>query len=478
MAELSTPLAAAHERYGEAIAWFDGQEQYTYRELSAAVMRRAAQLRHAGLRPTERVAFLPQADFSTLCAFWAVVTCGAVACPISTRFPADKQAELVARLGARWLSDYGDRTGPAPTPEELLTDDQAPATVILSSGSTGEAKAIVHSWQAHVASAEGALRNMPLGVGDRWVWSLPAYHVGGLAILIRCAIAGATVVTTSPASSLSSVALAEQEITHLSVVDTQLRRLLDESNSFPAASLRAVLLGGSGAPRLLIARAQQRGVPLHTTYGLTEMASQVTTTSAEDLEPRLLTAGRVLPNRDVMISHDGEILVRGPTLCLGYDRGGEVHSVVDENGWFHTGDLGRLDDAGYLTVTGRRDIMFVSGGENIYPEAVERAILELPGVRRAIVVPRSDDEFGARPVAFVDVDSWKIDQWETFLREELRGFEIPVAFLPWPDLDDGAIKPSRAKLTSLAGTMTNDEIPNDEGMTNDEIPNDEGMTNA
>ena len=169
MAELSTPLAAADERYGEAIAWFDGQEQTTYRELSAAVMHRVAQLRHAGLRPAERVAFLPQADFSTLCAFWAVVACGAVACPISARFPADKQAELAARIGARWLSDYGDRTGPAPSPEELLTDDQAPATIILSSGSTGEAKAIVHSWQAHAASAEGALRNMPLGVGDRWV---------------------------------------------------------------------------------------------------------------------------------------------------------------------------------------------------------------------------------------------------------------------------------------------------------------------
>ena len=248
---------------------------------------------------------------------------------------------------------------------------------------------------------------------------------------------------------LSAEVLATGRITHLSVVAAQLWRLLKD-NAFPTVDLKAVLLGGSAPSPALIEQARQRRVPLHTTYGLTELASQVTTTSSTDT--RLGSAGRVLPGRELTIAADGEILARGATLCLGYDHGGPIISATDEEGWFHTGDLGRLDSEGYLWVTGRRDNMFVCGGENIHPEAIERAITELSGVRQAIVVPREDVEYGARPVAFVDTDTLDPKTWATSLRHKLSGLEIPVRFLPWPSLDDGSTKLSRKMLRELANS--------------------------
>jgi O-succinylbenzoic acid--CoA ligase len=158
----------------------------------------------------------------------------------------------------------------------------------------------------------------------------------------------------------------------------------------------------------------------NTTYGLTEMASQVTTTSPAATLQELYTAGRVLPHREVSISESGRILVQGETLFAGYVGGEGVDRPLDAGGWFHTGDLGELDEAGYLSVRGRVDNMFVSGGENVQPEEVEEALCRLEGVEEAVVVPVEDEEFGARPVAFVRVaGGLKVDR--TAFGELARG---------------------------------------------------------
>lgn len=296
---------------------------------------------------------------------------------------------------------------------------------------------------AHVASAQGSAANIPLLPGDRWLWSLPLIHVSGLSILIRCAAAGATVAGTSGEIKLSANLITSREITHLSTVNTQLRRLLQEKN-FPAKHLKSILLGGSNVDEVLVNSVRQRGVAVHTTYGLTEMASQVTT-STSDGEPA--KSGSVLPGREIKIATDGEILVRGAPLCLGYFIDGETQPVVDEQGWFHTGDIGSIDDTKQLTVVGRIDNMFTSGGENIYPENIERAITKTFGVQQVIVVPCPDESFGARPVAFVEGDL--PDDWKTVLRETLQGPEIPLKILPWlHDIETG-IKPNRRQMQKL-----------------------------
>jgi O-succinylbenzoic acid--CoA ligase len=199
-----------------------------------------------------------------------------------------------------------------------------------------------------------------------------------------------------------------------------------------------------------------RGVPVHTSYGLTEMASQVTATPAGASREKLRTAGRVLPHREACVSGEGEILVKGETLFAGYLREDGPDLPLDDGGWFRTGDLGEMDADGYLRVLGRRDNLFVSGGENVRPEEIEEALLRIPGVEEAVVVPVPDAEFGHRPVAFVRL-SGAAGDIAGALGPVLPRFKIPKTFHDW----EGAagMKPDRAALKERANRLAGGEVP-------------------
>lgn len=440
------PILAASESHRDALAYVGPDQSATYGQLVEDVERQAHDIARCKIERSDHVALAGVNDYQTLVNMWAIWWLGAVACPMSGRYSSQQSKEISDRLECNPHRPGKIWQGRGSQSCEFAAD--APATIILSSGSTGIPKAIVHSLSAHVASASGAAKNMPLEAGDRWLWSLPVYHVSGLSILVRCATAGATLVAAQ--GPLTSAEIGKLNITHLSLVSTQLRRLLQDSD-FPHANLKAVLVGGSTVPPSLVELARRRGVPACTTYGMTETASQVTTSTVE-CPPT--TSGRVLPRREIKIE-DGEILVRGETLCMGYWQEDGIRSVVDQQGWLHTGDLGSIDADGRLTVTGRRDNMFISGGENIYPETIEKALHELDGVEQAIVVPRADDEFGQRPIAFVQGDLRLTDVWNTELGKRLRSFEIPDEYLAWPaDLQSG-IKPNREAMRVAAATANN-----------------------
>jgi O-succinylbenzoic acid--CoA ligase len=434
-------IKTAAQKHPDQLAFDDGENQIKYSDLEDLLAK--SQFSNLGLQSGEHVAWCPRNDFESLQFFWALQRIGCVACPISHRFPAEIRAEIVERIDAKWLPALVDSLKSSFAPRENATFMAPKATIILSSGSTGIPKAIVHSMAAHVANAEGVATNMPLGSGDRWLWSLPLCHVSGLSILVRCAVAGATVVGMSADTQLSASLLDDKCITHLSVVTTQLRRLLAE-DLFPSPHLKAVLLGGSSVDEQMVIEARQRGVPVHTTYGLTEMGSQVTT-STPTCDPT--TSGRILQRREMKLEADGEILVRGEPLCLGYYREGKIHPVVDEHGWFHTKDLGTIDADGRLTVKGRIDNMFVSGGENVHPESIERAMLSQFKIDQVVVVPKPDAEFGFRPAAFIE--GQLPSDWDRQLRQLLQGYEIPVEIIKWPAGVEGTIKPNRKRLQEL-----------------------------
>jgi O-succinylbenzoic acid--CoA ligase len=159
---------------------------------------------------------------------------------------------------------------------------------------------------------------------------------------------------------------------------------------------------------------------------------------------RFTTSGKVLRHRTVTIDPSGEILIKGPCVFMGYWNGGAVRPEVDADGWFHTGDLGRLDEEGYLSVHGRRDALIISGGENIQPEEIEHAMMTLDGIQNVIVVPKKHARFGQRPVAFVKSETWDEAGWRKQLLNTMAAFKVPDAFLPWPDeTDGGALKISR-----------------------------------
>lgn len=423
------------ESHGDAVAYRDATTQVSYRELARRVRQQAANLSRRGVTPGMRIAFAPANDLETLIWFWSLFEANAIACPLSRRFPSEVREATCDRLHATWW-------GPSDAAPQLRrrneAEEESAGTILLSSGSTGVPKAIVHALPAHFASARASETMIPLDAHSRWLWALPPNHVSGLSILIRCANAGATV--TQASETRNARTFQELGVTHLSLVPTQLRRLLQDE--FPTPSLQRVLLGGSAMPRGLLREAIDRGVSLHVSYGMTEFASQIATSDV--LHDEEAVAATILPHCDVRIGDAGEIMIRGDALCRGYATPSGVVPVVDHDGWFRTGDRGKLTD-GQLQVLGRLDNMFISGGENIYPEAIEAALMSREEIELAVVVPRHDTEFGARPVAFVRSSHWDETAWRENLGARLQSFEVPVAFLPLEDVP-GELKPSRAYL--------------------------------
>jgi O-succinylbenzoic acid--CoA ligase len=173
------------------------------------------------------------------------------------------------------------------------------------------------------------------------------------------------------------------------------------------------------------------GVPLHLTYGMTETASQIATSARLRSLEADVSAGKVLPGREVRISPGGEIQVRGEVLPRGILTAQGLQPATDAEGWFSTGDAGRFDSSQNLIISGRLNRMFISGGENICPESIEGLLMSFPEVRRAVVVGIPDQEFGARPVAFIagEADAGSL---RAFLRSRMEGFAVPDLFLPWP----------------------------------------------
>ena len=486
------PLRAGARQQPGAPALITPGGTRSYAALDRAVDHAARQLRAGGIEEECCVALhLPRGE-ACLVLLWALLRLGAVACPLSTRLPAAALAPMLRAVEAKRLlaadpkaleealpdvavedaaalvrfdvEDAGARSGPGaswPLPLDRL------ATAIFTSGSTGAPKAALHSYGNHHFSAAGSNKNIELRPGDRWLLSLPLYHVGGLAITFRCWLARAVVALPATGEPLGA-ALVRCRATHASLVPTQLRRLLRENErenkqcegakreeASALERLRAVLLGGAAVPAALLDEAHDRGLPVHTSYGLTEMASQVTTTPPDASREDLRTAGHLLPHRRLRIAEDGELLVAGETLFAGYLQHGLVRRLQDADGWFHTGDLGALDARGRLRVTGRKDHLFISGGENIQPEEIERALGQLHGVVQAVVVPVPDAEFGQRPVAFVrgarggSVLGGLAEQ----LEEVLPRFKIPDAFYPWPEEPEKGMKTDRAALRARARAL-------------------------
>jgi len=476
MPEMTCPLTAASRRWPRQQALVSVDGALTYHELARRVAAAASSLREAGVTLDERVGILAENCRAYPILLHALWRLGAVTAPISPRFPREAAQRMLDQIGCRTLvTDERLPAGSMPQKirsldmQQLVTgrdvaadveknlpdfDPARSATIIFTSGSTDEPKAVLHSYAGHYYSALGSNENIILAPGDRWLISLPLWHVGGLSILFRTLLAGATAVIADAGEPLSEV-IARCRITHLSLVATQLRRLLEQGLPRETAEqLKAVLVGGGSVPAHLVDEARERDWPICTTYGLTEMASQVTTTSPNDPSPSTLSSGRPLKHRELQLAAAGEIMVRGRTLFKGYLAGASLDRARDDDGWFHSGDIGRLDPEGRLIVTGRKDNMFISGGENIYPEEIETVLATHPQIEQAVVVPIPDDEFGQRPVAFVRFGSdeeLSRDAILAHLDRLLPRFKLPVRLYRWPDdITDRSLKLDRAALAALA----------------------------
>ena len=471
MKRLRCALRESALRFPKAPALVTERYTFSYEMLDRMATHVAVSLRAHGCREKDRIAFYLPNEWSYVVILLGTLRAGRVACPLNVRLPAGQIPSLMRRIACRRLVTYGvtvreewagegieliwpdqilhHRDRGETATQRMYHHPQQPATIVFTSGSSGRPKAALHTMKNHYLSAAGSNANIQVQPGDRWMLSLPLFHVGGLAILFRCVLGGGAVVTPGENEPLHE-ALRRYDITHVSLVATQLYRLLQHAPF--QNKLSAVLLGGSSIPHSLIEKAHTIGLPLHTSYGLTEMTSQVTTTLPGDGLEQLLTSGKLLPHRELTLAPGGEVLVRGDTLFDGYVEGETIAPPFDSEGWFHTGDLGAWTQSGYLRLCGRKDHLFISGGENIQPEEIEYALCRISGVTEAVVVPVSDREFGQRPVAFVKrALQAPLEDLKGLLRESLPGYKIPKAFYPWPEIPEGdTLKVDRLFFQELA----------------------------
>ncbi|MBX3177415.1 MAG: AMP-binding protein [Candidatus Hydrogenedentes bacterium] len=456
MTACNCPVAALAAENPNGLAIWSPEKYISYAEWHAAIVNAAASFRDVGLDAGGRITFSLPLRPGALTILLAAFRAGIVVCPLDPAFPEEYRQKFVRRFDAKYDMTWDGVPLPVrseaeraivpmaaePHPGEFIWPDlEGPATAILTSGSTGTPKIAVLSLANHLAAARASNANIPLGPDDAWLMSLPPHHVAGLGILFRCLAAGAMI--AFPGDLPLREAIEQSGATHLSLVPAQLARLLDGG---PVPPLKAILLGGSAIPARLLDRAFDAGLPVHTSYGMTEMATQVATSPPGASRAMLSSSGRPLIPGTLRIGSDGRLHVNGPARFLGYWINGQIEMPYNFEGWFATGDCGHLDEDGCLHVTGRADNMFVAGGENVQPEEIERALLRLPGVAQAVVVPVPHPEFGATPVAFVETDGpLDPDAMRAALAPALPRFKIPRRILPWPEgLAGGGIKIARA----------------------------------
>lgn len=428
-------VTQAAQKFGNQPALITADRCWTFADLDGDTARIAAAFEAKGVKPGDVVALVAPNSVALVLALMGLMRMGAVSAPVNHRFPSSHIDGVLARLHPAltldaaklevFVADALARTGSHFT---AASEMARPVSIIHTSASSGKPKAAMHSLSNHWHSATGSAHNLPFGPGDCWLLSLPLYHVGGYSMLYKCLVGGGALAILSSEMPLAE-SLARFPVTHLSLVPTQLFRMLrTDGGPERLRSLKALLLGGSAVSAPLLREAIREQVPLYLTYGSTEMSTQVTT-SPSPVTSATGDSGVVLPYREVAISTVGEILVRGECLFMGYLDNDELRTARDAEGWFHTGDMGELSEEGRLTVLGRKDSMFISGGENIHPEEIEKALTAIEGIEDAVVVPAPDAEYGMRPVAWIKAGNDAPDDAAIIasMKNKLGRLKTPVA---------------------------------------------------
>jgi O-succinylbenzoic acid--CoA ligase len=415
-------LAQRAQTSPDRTALVAGEAELSYEELEAEATRAARRLAARGVRGEATVALARPAGAEYVVLLHALMKLGAVAYPLNPDLAAVELRTQLERVKPALVLGAEDHLTMTEADLPLLGEHDLDAIhcSILTSGTSGGPRAVGLTYGNHLWSAVGSAFNLGVDPGDRWLCCVPLYHVAGLEIVLRSVIYGTgAVVQDGFDPGAVAHALEQQGVTLVSLVTTQLSRLLEAG--VDVSGPRAILVGGGPVPREVLEEAIGRGAKVVQTYGLTEAASQVTTLAPQDAKRKLGSAGRPLLTTHLRIQ-EGEILVQGPVVAPG---------CADEDGWLHTGDLGRIDEEGFLYVEDRLGDVIVSGGENVLPAEVEEVLLRHPEVADAAAVGRADAEWQEAVAAVVVLrDGAAVDAEELrrHCAESLAPFKVPKRF--------------------------------------------------
>jgi O-succinylbenzoic acid--CoA ligase len=414
-------------------------------------------------------------DLDAVVLVHALLEAELTALPLNPRLALDERnrlckfadAQLLERADGGWSVaqtslNEASRDDATATRLATSTPTSRPTVLISTSGSTGTPKLVCLSRRALEASARANAEHLAMTSADKWLLSLNLAHIGGYSVVTRCLYSGATLVLARSGLGVEEMIdrVCAEKLTLLSLVPTQLQRIVALPHLPDLSSLRAVLVGGASCPSRLLNEARRRGLPALATYGLSESAAQVTTQPLSDLNGHdaSIDSGIALGQTELRIV-DGVLQLRGPTLFDGYYcpvSPTMMQSEKTADGFFSTGDLGYLTPEGRFVAEGRRQDRIVTGGENVSPLEVENALRLLPEISDVAVVGLDDDDWGQVVAAAVVRSDGRIDcgpEWfdelKTLLRLQLASYKCPkrwCCLTELPRLPSGKLaRPSIAK---------------------------------
>ena len=432
-------------------------ETWTYRELGERVDRFAGALRAGGVGHGDRVGYLGLNHASFLVSLFATARLGAIFVPLNFRLAAPEVEFAVNDAGIhtlmvasthealvdgirsalccrRYLPVDPLPDGPPVTDSVAGADDVA--LIMYTSGTTGRPKGamLTHGniWWNNV----NALLTMNFAEDDVSLNSAPLFHIGGLNVTTLVSLMkGAHVILHeqfAPDPFFDDVV--RYKVTSHFAVPAMLL-FLSQHPRFESAdlsSVRSIIVGGAPVPEPLLRRYLARGVTLHQGYGMTETAPMVTFLTPEWSLEKLGSAGRTpLLTKVRLVRADGtivteprvrgEICVKGPNVMAGYwQQPEETAKTIDAEGWLHTGDIGEIDEGGFLYVCDRVKDMVITGGENVYPAEVESVLYQHPAIAEVAVIGLPDEQWGEAVVAVV-----ALKPESSLTLEELRDFAAP-----------------------------------------------------
>lgn len=451
----------------EDIFLLQQNEQLTYGDFFRQVTAASEHLLRLGIRKGTLAAIECRNNKDFVILFFSLLKIRAIPVPLNLRLTGTETAQLLDFLQCGFLfrhkellnhelqtnttvlsfpfeNIYSESTAEIPAfdiTDELLSGGSLPALVMFTSGTTGKPKGVVHTYSSLIASAELTDSLVSHTRNDRWIASLPFYHIGGLMILIRAIIYGCSVVLPDSFHSDEIAGLlASRSITIASFVSTVLKRLTDAAIPAPSA-LRAVFLGGGPIDDDLARDAAGLGYRIIKVYGSTETCSMVSAVDVNERPDKLSSAGKPISSESIRIADSsgrsleamqpGEVVISGQTVFQEYIfNTGETGDKL-KRGEYWSGDYGYLDEDGYLFIQARRSDLIISGGENINPFEVEREILNFPGVKEVCVFSAASKEWGQTPEAAVVLTEGAVfseDELEIFLRQRLAAYKIPGKF--------------------------------------------------
>lgn len=428
-------------------------ETLTFLQLQKKSRIFAKKLASLGIKKESKVAMLSANHVDMVISFFALTYLEAVTVMLNTRLSKQelhyqieqsksslvittediiKQKNLSFKTQMTFKDIHDLEAKPCILGTEITLD--APCTMMFTSGTTGKPKAVIHTYGNHWWSAISSALNLGLDKQDKWLLTLPIFHVGGLSIIIRSVIYGISILLLEKYDEKDVYhALMEKEVTIASLVTLMLSQLLDRlADEALPDTVRCLLLGGGSVPEALLKKVEEKQMPLFQSYGMTETSSQIVTLSAAYALKKLGSSGKPLFPAEIRIENPnaqgvGEIEVKGPMVMKGYSENKEANLTSFSGDWLKTGDIGYVDADGFLYVLDRRTDLIISGGENIYPSEIENELLDIPGVIEAAVVGKADKTWGQIPVAFIVRKSAQLtaDNIKDHLKQTVATYKTP-----------------------------------------------------